>query len=62
MGGDADRDSRLAERLDLGEVRGDGRLTHPLEAAALVGDVEQDDRDPGVAAASAAANASGAPR
>ena len=45
VGGDSDRDTRVSERLDLREVRGDGRLSHPLEAAALVRDVEQDDLD-----------------
>ena len=35
-----------AERLDLAEVGGDRRLTHAVEAPALVGDVEQHDRDP----------------
>ena len=48
VGGDADGDPGVAERLDLVEVGGDGRLAHPVEAAALVGDVEQHDRDPGV--------------
>ena len=47
MGGDADGDSRRAERLDLLEVGSDAGLAHAVEAAALVGDVEQDDRDPG---------------
>ena len=37
-----------AERLDLAQVRGDGRLAHAVEPAALVGDVEEHDRDPGV--------------
>ena len=44
-GASADRDPRLAERLDLGEVRRDRRLAHPLEAAALVRDVEEHDLD-----------------
>ena len=48
MGGDADRDARRAQRLDLVEVGGDGRLAHAVEAAALVGDVEQHERDAGL--------------
>ena len=47
VGGDPDGDSRRAERLDLLEVGGDAGLAHAVEAAALVGDVEQHDRDPG---------------
>ena len=45
MGGDPDRDPRRAKRLDLLEVRGDAGLAHAVEPAALVGDVEQHDRD-----------------
>ena len=48
MGGDPDGDSGGEKRLDLLEVGTDARLAHPVEAAALVGDVEQHDRDPGV--------------
>ena len=48
MGGDADRNAGRAQGLDLGQVGSDGRLVHPGDAAALVGDVKQDDRDPGV--------------
>ena len=48
VGGDADGDSGGAERLDLVEVGGDGGLAHAIETAALVGDVEQHDRDPGL--------------
>ena len=45
VGGDADRNPRLPKRLDLREVRSDGRLAHPFEATALVGDMEQHDLD-----------------
>ena len=47
MGGDADCDPRRAKRLDLLEVRSDAGLPHAVEPAALVGDMEQHDRDPG---------------
>ena len=45
VGGDADGDSGAAQRLDLVQVGGDGRLAHALEPAALVGDVEEHERD-----------------
>ena len=48
MGGNADGDAGCAQRLDLVEIGGDRRLAHPVEPAALVGDVEQHDRDPGL--------------
>ena len=48
VGGDPDRDPGRAERLDLREVGGDGRLAHAVEPAALVRDMEEHDRDPGV--------------
>ena len=48
MGGDPNGDPGCAKRLDLLEVGADARLAHPVEAAALVRDVEQHDRDPGI--------------
>ena len=45
MGGNTHRDAGTSERLDLAEVGGDRRLAHAVEAPALVGDVEQHDRD-----------------
>ena len=48
VGGKADGDAGLAQGLDLVEIGGDRGLAHPVEPAALVGDVEQDERDPGV--------------
>ena len=45
MGGNADGDSSLSEGLDLGQVHGDRRLSHPLEAAPCVRDVEAGEAD-----------------
>ena len=46
-GADPDGDSRRAKRLDLVEVGPNAGLAHTVEAAALVGDMEQNDRNTG---------------
>ena len=48
MGGDPDADAVAAQRLDLLEVLGDGLLAEPLDAAAEIAGVEEDERDPGL--------------
>ena len=48
MGGDADGDPLAAKRLDLLEIGGHGRLAGAVDAAARVGDVEQDELDAGL--------------
>ncbi len=45
VGGDADPDPTLAERLDLGEVRRHGRLSRPIEPTAAVRDVQAGEAD-----------------
>ena len=62
VGGDSDGDARRRAALDLLEILAHRVLAEAVEAAARVGDVEEDERDPGRAAASAAARASAAPR
>ena len=47
VGGDPDRDPAPAESLHLSDIRGHRRLTHALETAASVGDVEAREREPG---------------
>ena len=47
VGGKADPDAALPEPLDLVQVLGGGRLAEAVEAAAGVGDVEEDERDAG---------------
>ena len=47
MGGKADANPPLAESLDLVEVLGGRGLAEALEAAARVGDVEEDELDAG---------------
>ena len=46
VGGDADRDPAVAKRLDLGEVRRDRRLSHPIEPTARIRDVQAGRSDP----------------
>ena len=63
MGGDADAEPVVAQRLDLAEVVRDRRLAEAREAAARVGGEEQHELDAGLgSAASAAASASSRPR
>ena len=46
VGGDADRDSRRPEGLDIVQVGRNRRLAHPLEATPFVRDVKEHDLDP----------------
>jgi hypothetical protein len=46
VGGNPHRDSTPAQLLELLEVRGHRRLTHPLQAAARVGDVQAHEPEP----------------
>ena len=48
MGGEADADAALAERLDLAQVVGGRGLAEAGEPAARVGGVEEDELDPGL--------------
>ena len=47
VGGDADADAGAAQLLELAEVVGHGVLAEPVDPAAAVGDVEQDELDAG---------------
>ena len=47
VGGEPDGDTAPAEPLDLLEIRRDRRLSHALEPATRIGDVEAHERDPG---------------
>ena len=48
MGGDADANSTVPQRLELKQVLGDALLTEPLDPAARISRIEQDEADPGL--------------
>ena len=48
MRGDSDTDAVAAQRLDLLEVLGHGLLAEPIDAAAEIAGIEEDERDTGL--------------
>src|SRR5262249_8410125 len=46
VGGDADADPRVAQLLEVAQVLGNRRLAKPVDPAAGVGDIEDDELDP----------------